>query len=67
MPTCKTCSPKIKPEEACVLAVYRTRVGGTEMVFCCENSAKEYLKRNRGRKTAKTIQSKTTKKKQKKK
>ena len=53
MPTCKTCSPKAKPEEVCVLAAYRTRVGGAEMVFCCENSAREFLKGRQGGDTAK--------------
>ena len=52
------CSDKPQKEETCVFANYTTKVGGVQMVFCCEGSAKKYLN---GKSKAKTVAKKAKK------
>lgn len=43
MVSCKNCRPAPKPEASCVFAIYKAKVGGKTLSFCCESSRKSYL------------------------
>ena len=59
--TCRNCAPQAdrKKEKACVFAIYTANVGGAKVSFCCENSAKEYLKKEKTARKMATARRKT--------